>query len=230
MPVNEPYLDVMVELTWATGRVIREYTVLLDPPALKTQPDIMAPAAPPAPVAAAPMPAPRTAAPAPAPAAPAAGAPAPLPAPLPAAKAAPAPNAAPAVSTASGGTYTVKSGDTLGKIANQNRSAASLDQMLVALFHANPEAFINKNMNLLRAGAQLSIPTDAEAAGLVRRRTPGRKWWPRAPTLRRTAAGWHRQRAELRRSPRRRRPPPEAGRSPPRSKTAAPPRNRVATS
>jgi pilus assembly protein FimV len=161
-PVNEPYLDVMIELTWATGRVIREYTVLLDPPALKTQPDIVAPAAPPAPVAAAPMPAPRAAAPAPAPAAPMAVAPAPAPAPSPA----PAPKAAPAPSTASGGSYTVKSGDTLGKIANQNRSAASLDQMLVALFRANPEAFINNNMNLLRAGAQLSIPSDAEAAGV----------------------------------------------------------------
>ncbi len=162
-PVNEPYLDVMIELTWATGRVIREYTVLLDPPALKLQPDIVAPAAPPAPVAAAPvppMPAPRAAAPAPAPTAPMAAAPAPAPIP------APAPKAAPAPSTASGGSYTVKSGDTLGKIANQNRSAASLDQMLVALFRANPEAFINNNMNLLRAGAQLSIPSDAEAAGV----------------------------------------------------------------
>ncbi len=64
--VNEPYLDMMVELTWATGRVIREYTVLLDPPALKVTPDIVAPAAPPAPVAAAPVPLPRAAAPAPA--------------------------------------------------------------------------------------------------------------------------------------------------------------------
>ena len=57
-PVNEPYLDMMVELTWATGRVVREYTVLLDPPALKSAPEVVAPAAPPAPVAAAPVPAP----------------------------------------------------------------------------------------------------------------------------------------------------------------------------
>ncbi len=161
-PVNEPYLDMMVELTWATGRVIREYTVLLDPPSLKGTPDIVAPATPvtpPAATAAAPVaPAPRAmpapaAAPTPAPAAAA-------PAPTPTAKATPAP------STAAGGTYTVKSGDTLGKIANQNRSAASLDQMLVALFRANPDAFINKNMNLLRAGAQLAIPSDAEAAAV----------------------------------------------------------------
>ena len=161
--VNEPYLDMMVELTWATGRVIREYTVLLDPPALKVTPDIVAPAAPPAPVAAAPAPLPRPAAsvPTPAPAAATAGA-APLPAPLPT----PTPDRA-APSTASGGGYTVKSGDTLGKIANQNRGTASLDQMLVALFRANPDAFINKNMNLLKAGAQLSIPADADAANVA---------------------------------------------------------------
>ena len=162
-PVNEPYLDMMVELTWATGRVIREYTVLLDPPALKATPDIVAPAAPAAPptaTAAAPMPAaPRTA-----PSAPVAAAPSPAPA---AAPSAPSSRPAPAPVSTSGGTYMVKSGDTLGKIANQNRSAASLDQMLVALFRANPEAFINKNMNLLRAGAQLSIPSDAEAAALA---------------------------------------------------------------
>ncbi|HSQ10256.1 MAG TPA: FimV/HubP family polar landmark protein, partial [Burkholderiaceae bacterium] len=163
-PVNEPYLDMMVELTWATGRVIREYTVLLDPPSLKVAPDIVAPAtpvAPPTATAAAPMAttprvAPPAAAPTPAPAA-AASAP----------TSAPTPKTAPTPSTASGGSYTVKSGDTLGKIANQNRSAASLDQMLVALFRANPDAFINKNMNLLRAGAQLAIPSDAEAAALT---------------------------------------------------------------
>ncbi len=51
-PVNEPYLDLMVELTWATGRVIREYTVLLDPPSLRQQAEVVAPVAPPAPVAA----------------------------------------------------------------------------------------------------------------------------------------------------------------------------------
>src|SRR6266404_986027 len=30
--VNEPYLDLIVEVNWATGRVIRNYTFLLDPP------------------------------------------------------------------------------------------------------------------------------------------------------------------------------------------------------
>ncbi|MEW6689603.1 MAG: pilus assembly protein FimV, partial [Pseudomonadota bacterium] len=31
-PVNEPFLDMLVELQWATGRLVREYTFLLDPP------------------------------------------------------------------------------------------------------------------------------------------------------------------------------------------------------
>jgi len=42
-PVNEPFLDLLLELTWSTGRVLREYTVLLDPPSLKTAPEVVAP-------------------------------------------------------------------------------------------------------------------------------------------------------------------------------------------
>jgi pilus assembly protein FimV len=159
-PVNEPYLDLMVELTWATGRVIREYTVLLDPPSLRAQADVMAPAAPPT-AAAAPTPAPRPSTSAPAPTAPvtaAAPSPAPTPTPAPTAAAQPTP-------TGGEGTYVVKSGDTLGKIAMANKpSSVSLEQMLVAMFRANPNAFINKNMNLLRAGATLSLPSEADAA------------------------------------------------------------------
>src|SRR5258706_11525299 len=30
-PVNEPFLDLLVELSWATGRLVREYTFLIDP-------------------------------------------------------------------------------------------------------------------------------------------------------------------------------------------------------
>ena len=30
--VNDPYLDLIVEVNWATGRVVRNYTFLLDPP------------------------------------------------------------------------------------------------------------------------------------------------------------------------------------------------------
>jgi pilus assembly protein FimV len=151
-PVNEPYLDLMVELTWSTGRVIREYTVLLDPPSLRQQAEVVAPVAPPAPVAA-----PAPARPAPAAAAPSTATVAPPAAPAPR-PAAPAPE----------GSYTVKAGDTLGRIASQNRPAAvSLDQMLVAMFRQNPEAFAGSNMNRLKAGAKLNIPSASDAAALT---------------------------------------------------------------
>jgi pilus assembly protein FimV len=174
-PVNEPYLDVLLELTWATGRVLREYTVLLDPPALRATPDLVAPvtpstappvaAAPPAP-AVAPPPAPVAATPAPAAAEPPAPAPAPAaaPAPAPIPRAAAAPPAPAAAPSGDGTTYTVKSGDTLGKIALRNKAAGvSLDQMLVAMFQANPNAFTGQNMNRLMAGRTLAIPSNADA-------------------------------------------------------------------
>src|SRR5512143_1028207 len=49
--VQEPFLDLLVELDWASGRVVREYTFLLDPPGVAT-------------AAAAPIAAPRAATPA----------------------------------------------------------------------------------------------------------------------------------------------------------------------
>src|ERR1700739_4565442 len=86
-PVNEPFLDLLLELILATGRVLREYTVLLDPPALKTAPEVVPPvAAQPEPVAPAAAPAPAQTAPAAA--APGAAAPAqPAPEPPPAGRA-----------------------------------------------------------------------------------------------------------------------------------------------
>jgi pilus assembly protein FimV len=150
--VNEPFLDLMVELTWATGRVIREYTVLLDPPSLRAQPEIVAPTAPTAPATAS--------APAPAPSRPATAA-----VPTPPAAAAPA---SPPASTAAPAAYIVKPGDTLGRIAAQNKtSSVSLDQMLVAMFRANPQAFSGNNMNRLKAGATVTIPSESEAAAVA---------------------------------------------------------------
>jgi pilus assembly protein FimV len=50
-PVNEPFLDLLVELQWSTGRLVREYTFLLDPPEYKGPAAIAAaPAVPAAPV------------------------------------------------------------------------------------------------------------------------------------------------------------------------------------
>lgn len=142
--VLEPFLDLLVEVDWSSGRVVREYTFLLDPPGMKVA---TAPAAAvTAPVAAAPRiaarPAARASAPAPAAAA-----------------------AAGAASTgaASASQYTVHRGDTLRDVANQFKpDQATLDQMLDALFRRNPEAFMGGNMNRLRAGAILKLPTESE--------------------------------------------------------------------
>ena len=57
--ISEPYLDLLLELTWSSGRVLREYTVLLDPPGLRQAPEIVAPVAA---AEAAPVPAPPVAA------------------------------------------------------------------------------------------------------------------------------------------------------------------------
>ena len=61
----------------------------------------------------------------------------------------------------------VRAGDTLSRIARANKPAeVSLDQMLVALLRANPDAFIGGNANLLRAGADLAIPSQEDAAAV----------------------------------------------------------------
>ena len=196
-PVNEPFVDLLVELRWSTGLFVREYTVLLDPPGYegpKAAPMAAAPvstpsaspAAPPAPttpppgVLTAPKPEP-SAAETPMAAAPAAqpqSAPAaePQPAPAEEPKPAPAPSPAPAAALAAPvaaqaapgeQTYEVKKGDTLGEIALQYRpQGVTFHQMLIALQRANEDAFINNNINLVRAGRILNIP-DAEAAAAV---------------------------------------------------------------
>ncbi|MBV8034443.1 FimV/HubP family polar landmark protein [Roseateles sp.] len=158
--VQEPFVDVILELSWSSGRLVREYTLLFDPPSLtKPAPVITAPPA----IAAAPAPAAAAsseAVPAPAPAATVAlprnaAAPAPV-----AATRAPAPAAEvqrPPVTAAS--EYAVRSGDSLSKVAARTQvSGISLDQMLVGLFRNNPDAFIDGNMNRLKAGSTLRVP------------------------------------------------------------------------
>ena len=67
-------------------------------------------------------------------------------------RAAPAPRTVP-------DTYTVRRGDTMHRIASANAHAGTtLDQTLVALLRANPQAFDGGNINRLRAGAVLSVP------------------------------------------------------------------------
>ena len=81
---------------------------------------------------------------------------------LPKAKAA-TPAAGPRAST-----HTVQPGETLGRIAQASRRAGvSVDQMIVAIFRANPDAFIRNNLNRVRAGSVLTIPSAEEATAIA---------------------------------------------------------------
>jgi pilus assembly protein FimV len=153
--VNEPFLEILVELNSSSGKLVREYTILLDPVDMQasnaplssstgttvstqanvtTTPLATTQQQPAAPVASRPA----TAAPA-------------------------ASNNNNAAPSENGATYQIKNGDTLGKIANQYKpQGVSLEQMLVALQRTNSAAFIDNNMNLLRSGRILTIPDAAE--------------------------------------------------------------------
>ena len=173
-PVNEPFVDLVIDARWSAGQVTRSYTMLFDPPVARRSPAAAAAAA----AAAA------TTAPVLAPSEP-------RPAALAAARraaalqanasntageaqsaapektsrtAAPARNRAPAEADGSSTTLQVRSGDTAGSIASARRpQGVSLDQMLVAMVRANPDAFIQGNVNRLKAGSVLQIPDQEQA-------------------------------------------------------------------
>ncbi|QQD24268.1 hypothetical protein GJQ55_07155 [Venatoribacter cucullus] len=139
-PVNEPFLNFLIELNWPSGRVLREYTVLLDPPVFEEtsyQPAVKAPAAVTetvdVPVQSAPAAVNRW-------------------------------DSEPAAA----GTYKVKKDDTLWDIALQTRPSAAItaQQMMIALQQQNPDAFIGGNINRLKSHQVLRIP-DAEAVRAV---------------------------------------------------------------
>lgn len=143
-PVNEPFVDLLIELTWSGGKLVREYTALLDPPGYGQQAAAAAPAAPRAAPESRPI----------------------------AAPAAPAPVAQPAPA-ASGGAKAqeygpIAKGETLAKIAaGLKPEGVSLEQMLVGLYRSNPDAFIKKNMNLVKSGKILRVPDAQELAAIT---------------------------------------------------------------
>lgn len=159
-PVTEPFVDMIVEVHWASGRIVRDYTLLFDPPKLHAATPV------------APLPAGVTAQPAPPADRPGTTAPQTPPQVLPGAAGArvqqPArPEPAPR-GTDTGGQIRVKTGDTAGRIAALNRPAnVSLDQMLVAMLRANPKAFIGGNVNRVKAGAVLDLPGAADAGAVT---------------------------------------------------------------
>lgn len=194
-PISEPFLDMLLEIKWASGKVVRDYTLLFNPstavaptvstePVIATAPAVSDPAValPAATVVepntaagpvvdaapAAPTPAAATpAAPEPAPAVAAAEpAPTPAPAPAPEPAAQAAPVAAEATRTAPQRLRVVR-GDTAAALAQANLpSGVSLDQMLQALLAANPSAFVDNNVNRLKSDVQLTVPTAQEAQAI----------------------------------------------------------------
>jgi len=151
--VNDAFLDLLVELNWATGRVVRDYTFLLDPPS-GTETQAVEPTAPI-----------RAQAGAAAAARAQAGSTGAAAAPVARRSAAAAPAEAP---SAAASTYTVKRGDTLSKIAQQTKPAdVSLEQMLVALFRSNENAFEDRNMNRLRTGQIVNVPQGDQVAAIA---------------------------------------------------------------
>ncbi|MGC3991603.1 MAG: FimV/HubP family polar landmark protein [Chthoniobacteraceae bacterium] len=154
-PVKEPFLNFLVEVNWPAGRLLREYTLFLDPPIYNAQRS-KAPVS--APKASAPAPAPRQAA-----------APASRPAPAPAAEPAPfteseEPAAEPA-SAGGAGSHRIGANDSLWSIAQELKPSndVSIHQTMIALQRINPDAFINDNINLLKKGQVLRAPSTEEA-------------------------------------------------------------------
>ncbi|QYF92191.1 LysM peptidoglycan-binding domain-containing protein [Massilia sp. PAMC28688] len=164
-PVNEPFVDLLLELTWSSGKLVREYTFLLDPVDLRTtQSAQVAPPAARTPAPAAPRPVaratPQDAAPAPVPQQQAQQQQAQQPRPA-TQQANPTPQRSDSPSQ-----YKVRPGDTLGRIASELKPVeVSLDMMLVALYRANPDAFSGNNMNRLKSGQILSVPDTAAIKG-----------------------------------------------------------------
>jgi pilus assembly protein FimV len=145
-PVAEPFVTLLVEVRWPQGRLLREYTVLLDPPAFAGEAAPRQPVETPAAMS--------TAEPARAQPAPVATAQGPAPA---------------AAGLEEGTTHTVSRNETLWGIAERYRPDRTTDinRVMLAIYRANPEAFAG-NINRLRAGAVLRMPGTAAVQSLGR--------------------------------------------------------------
>lgn len=147
-PIREPFLNFLVEVNWPSGRLVREYTVLLDPPVF-TPKDLSPRPAPMLPKSSMDMPAMQS------------EPMKPMAAPLPSSAVAP---------SVQGGQYKVGKKDTLWDIALKTRPDRSISpqQMMLALQRMNPEAFVNNNINRLKSGVVLTIPTREQIAEIDR--------------------------------------------------------------
>ena len=172
-PIKEPFLNFLLEVSWPKGQLLKEYTVLLDPPVLLQSSNTSEGNA--AAVRAEPK---------------ATGGFVQRPKPVqqqtkarnqqnqvtvsdgikldsPAQAAPTQRQSKPAPSSSRKSKYRVKSGDTLYKIAARVKPrGTSADQMMVALFRANPDAFRKGNINRLKAGSRLKVPSSSKAKSI----------------------------------------------------------------
>ena len=212
-PVNEPFVNLLVELVWSSGKLLREYTFLLDPPGYvpaQPKPAEVKPVEPrvvdvselepkgkvektESPVS--------TVAPGTTPAADETKV---VNTDLPAAVgshavtksavAKPVDNQSAANQARETHVVSdeiqVKRGDSLNKIALQMKpSDVSLERALVALYHANADAFDGKNMNRLRVGKILHMPEQSELDKLTQAKA--------VAEIRAQADDWHAYRQKL---------------------------------
>jgi pilus assembly protein FimV len=154
-PVREPFVKFLVQVLWPNGRLLREYSLLLDPPKYSPEAAAAATAA-----AAAQAQLPTTAATAPAPA------PAPTPEPAVTPEPAPTTPAAPAAAEAKTAQYTTSNNDTLWEIAEKVRNGGTVQQTMLAIQTLNPDAFIGGNINRLKKGQVLRLPTPDQSTNL----------------------------------------------------------------
>jgi len=155
-PVNEAFVDLLVELNWASGRLLREYTFLLDPPELRMgKTDAVD-------TAGVRTPAVRAGAPAAPGTAPSTASAAPPPVPLP-----PVAPVAPATARARPpAAIEIQRGDTLASIAATVKPpAANLDQTIISLYRANPDAFFG-SPHQMYSGRTLKVPDAATTVAI----------------------------------------------------------------
>ncbi|MDO5101462.1 MAG: FimV/HubP family polar landmark protein [Lautropia sp.] len=183
-PINEPFVDLMVELSWAAGKFVREYTFLLDPPiqrqanqqTSRAGAPVVGAAGSTAATASMAQPAAsgvrtidpvtgRLISPDRQQRAASASANRPSREQQPRQAARPTSSSPAAAGGAAAGTSSVVvgEGETLGIIAARVRPAsATLEQTIVAIYRNNPSAFIQNNPNLIRQGRTLDIPSEGE--------------------------------------------------------------------
>ncbi|MBW8354734.1 peptidoglycan-binding protein [Pseudomonas sp. TNT2022 ID1048] len=128
-PLSEPMVKFLVQVMWPNGRLLRDYSVLLDPSKFSPQAAAAAQAAP---------------------------------------VSGPAVNApvTRANKVSKPEQYTTAPRDTLWEIAAKNRNGASIQQTMLAIQALNPDAFIDGNINRLKAGRVLRLPDVVQSTAL----------------------------------------------------------------